>query len=98
MSCGRASNGCRACATRCGCLHLGSLELKDQWRKLEPQLGDVEKKAEELTEASRPPSSTPSSDSKRFARRSRKTTEPKASEARSLRAKCFCELIVLASG
>jgi CBS domain-containing protein len=34
-------------------LHLGSLELKDQWRKLEPQLGDVEKKAEELTEASR---------------------------------------------
>ena len=34
-------------------LHLGSLELKDQWRKLEPHLGDVEKKAEELTEASR---------------------------------------------
>jgi predicted nucleic acid-binding Zn-ribbon protein len=34
-------------------LHLGSLELKDQWRKLEPQLGDVERKAEELTEASR---------------------------------------------
>ena len=34
-------------------LHLGSLELKDQWRKLEPQLGDVEKRAEELTEASR---------------------------------------------
>jgi CBS domain-containing protein len=34
-------------------LHLGSLELKDQWRKLEPHLGDVEKKAEELTEAAR---------------------------------------------
>jgi CBS domain-containing protein len=34
-------------------LHLGSLELKDQWRKLEPHLGDVEKRAEELTEASR---------------------------------------------
>jgi CBS domain-containing protein len=34
-------------------LHLGSLELKDQWRKLEPHLGDVEKKAEELSEASR---------------------------------------------
>jgi CBS domain-containing protein len=34
-------------------LHLGSLELKDQWRRLEPHLGDVEKRAEELTEASR---------------------------------------------
>ena len=34
-------------------LHLGSLELKDQWRKLEPYLGDVERKAEELTETSR---------------------------------------------
>lgn len=34
-------------------LHLGSLELKDQWRKLEPHLGEVEKKAEEVTEASR---------------------------------------------
>jgi CBS domain-containing protein len=34
-------------------LHLGSLELKDQWRKLEPHLGEVEKRAEELTEASR---------------------------------------------
>lgn len=34
-------------------LHLGSLEIKDQWRKLEPYLGDVEKKAEEFSEASR---------------------------------------------
>jgi CBS domain-containing protein len=34
-------------------LHLGTLEVKDQWRKLEPHLGDVEKLAEELTEASR---------------------------------------------
>jgi CBS domain-containing protein len=34
-------------------LHLGSRELKDQWKRLEPHLGDVEKKAEELTEASR---------------------------------------------
>ncbi len=34
-------------------LHLGSLELKDQWRKLEPHLGEVERRAEELSEASR---------------------------------------------
>jgi hypothetical protein len=34
-------------------LHLGSLELEDQWRKLEPHHGDVEKKADELTEAAR---------------------------------------------
>jgi hypothetical protein len=34
-------------------LHLGSLDLKDQWKKLEPHLGEVEKRAEELTEASR---------------------------------------------
>jgi len=34
-------------------LHLGGLDLRDQWRKLEPHLGEVEKKAEELTEASR---------------------------------------------
>jgi len=33
-------------------LHLGSLDLKDQWRKLEPQIGELEKKAEQLTEAS----------------------------------------------
>jgi CBS domain-containing protein len=33
-------------------LHLGSLDLKDQWKRLEPHLGEVEKKAEELTEAS----------------------------------------------
>jgi CBS domain-containing protein len=34
-------------------LHLGSLEVKDQWRKLEPHLGEVEKLANEVTEASR---------------------------------------------
>jgi hypothetical protein len=34
-------------------LHLGSLEFKDQWRKLEPHLGDVERKAQALSEASR---------------------------------------------
>jgi hypothetical protein len=34
-------------------LHLGSLDLRDQWKKLEPHLGEVEKKADELTEASR---------------------------------------------
>jgi CBS domain-containing protein len=34
-------------------LHLGTLEVKDQWRKLQPILGDVEKRAEDLTEASR---------------------------------------------
>jgi CBS domain-containing protein len=34
-------------------LHLGSLDLRDQWKKFEPYLGEVEKKAEELTEASR---------------------------------------------
>ena len=34
-------------------LHLGGLDLRDQWRKLEPHLEDVEKKAEELTDASR---------------------------------------------
>jgi CBS domain-containing protein len=33
-------------------LHLGTLDIKEQWRKLEPLLGEVEKKAEELTEAS----------------------------------------------
>ncbi len=33
-------------------LHLGSLDIKDQWRKLEPLLGEVEKRAQELTEAS----------------------------------------------
>jgi CBS domain-containing protein len=33
-------------------LHLGSLDLKDQWKRLEPRLGEVEKRAEELTEAS----------------------------------------------
>jgi len=34
-------------------LHLGGLDLKDQWEKLEPHLGEVERKAEDLTEASR---------------------------------------------
>jgi predicted transcriptional regulator len=34
-------------------VHLGGMELKDQWRKLEPHLGEVEKKAEEASEASR---------------------------------------------
>ena len=34
-------------------LHLASMELKDQWNKLEPHLADVERKAEEATEASR---------------------------------------------
>jgi CBS domain-containing protein len=34
-------------------LHLGSLEVKDQWNRLEPHLGEIEKKADELTEASR---------------------------------------------
>jgi CBS domain-containing protein len=34
-------------------VHLGSLEIKDQWHRLEPHLGDVEKKAEEFTEHSR---------------------------------------------
>ena len=34
-------------------LHLASMDLKDQWKKLEPHLEDVEKKAENVTEASR---------------------------------------------
>jgi CBS domain-containing protein len=34
-------------------LHLGSLELKNQWQKLEPHIGDVEAKANHLNEASR---------------------------------------------
>ncbi len=34
-------------------LHLGSMDLKDQWNKLEPHLAEVEKKAEELSDASR---------------------------------------------
>lgn len=34
-------------------LHLANMDLKDQWNKLEPHLADVEKKAEEVTEASR---------------------------------------------
>jgi hypothetical protein len=34
-------------------LHLASMDIKDQWNKFEPHLSDVEKKAEELTDASR---------------------------------------------
>ncbi len=34
-------------------LHLGGLDLKDQWERLEPHLGEVERKAGDLTESSR---------------------------------------------
>ena len=34
-------------------LHLASMDLKDQWNKLEPHLADVEKKAADASEASR---------------------------------------------
>jgi len=34
-------------------LHLGGMDIKEQWKKLEPHLDEVEKKAEDLTEASR---------------------------------------------
>jgi len=34
-------------------LHLASMDIKDQWKKLEPQLEEVEKKAENVSEASR---------------------------------------------
>jgi predicted nucleic acid-binding Zn-ribbon protein len=34
-------------------LHLGGMDVKEQWNKLEPHLQEVEKKAEELTDASR---------------------------------------------
>jgi len=35
-------------------LHLASMDLKDQWNKqLEPHLADVEKKASDVSEASR---------------------------------------------
>jgi predicted nucleic acid-binding Zn-ribbon protein len=34
-------------------LHLASMDLKDQWNKLEPHLLDVEKKAADASEASR---------------------------------------------
>jgi len=34
-------------------LHLASMDIKDQWTKLEPHLQKVEKAAEEATEASR---------------------------------------------
>ncbi len=34
-------------------LHLASMDLKDQWNKLEPHLADVEKKASDASEASK---------------------------------------------
>jgi hypothetical protein len=34
-------------------LHLANMELKTQWNKIEPQLAEVEKKAEDVSEASR---------------------------------------------
>ena len=34
-------------------LHLASMDLKDQWNKLEPHLADVEKKAADASEASK---------------------------------------------
>ena len=34
-------------------LHLASMDIKDQWNKLEPHLLDVEKKATDASEASR---------------------------------------------
>jgi hypothetical protein len=34
-------------------LHLASMDLKDQWNKLEPYLADVEQKASDVSEASR---------------------------------------------
>jgi hypothetical protein len=34
-------------------LHLASLDLKDQWNKLEPHLEEVEKKAHDVTDDAR---------------------------------------------
>jgi hypothetical protein len=34
-------------------LHLAGMDLKDQWNKLEPQLDQVEKKAQEASEEAR---------------------------------------------
>jgi predicted nucleic acid-binding Zn-ribbon protein len=34
-------------------LHLAGMDLKDQWNKLEPHLADVERKAADVSEASR---------------------------------------------
>jgi len=34
-------------------VHLGSMDLKNEWNKLEPRLEEVEKKAGELSDASR---------------------------------------------
>lgn len=34
-------------------LHLGSRDLKDEWNQLEPRIEEIEKKADELSEASR---------------------------------------------
>jgi hypothetical protein len=34
-------------------MHLANMDLKEQWKKLEPHLEEVEKKAGELTDASK---------------------------------------------
>jgi hypothetical protein len=34
-------------------LHLGGMDVKDEWNKLEPYVLDVEKKASDITEATR---------------------------------------------
>jgi imidazoleglycerol phosphate dehydratase HisB len=34
-------------------LHLAAMDVKDEWNKLEPHLADVERAAQEATEASR---------------------------------------------
>lgn len=34
-------------------LHLGGMDIKDEWAKLEPHLADVEKRAVELSDASK---------------------------------------------
>jgi hypothetical protein len=34
-------------------LHLASMDAKDEWRKLEPHLAEVEKAADDLSEATR---------------------------------------------
>jgi hypothetical protein len=34
-------------------LHLAGMEAKDEWRRLEPQIAEIERAAEQITEASR---------------------------------------------
>lgn len=34
-------------------VHLAGMEMKDQWRKLEPRLSEIEQAAEKATEATR---------------------------------------------